>query len=125
MWRAIAMLDPDRSFGAWFLRGVANAARNHRRGRWRRDAAELRLAGRAGDGGGDPADAAVTAADRAAVIAALNRLDANTRLVIALRHFEELNEREMAEVLDCPPGTVKSRLSRAMQRLRAELGQAR
>ena len=41
--------------------------------------------------------------------------------MIALRHFEQLNEQEMADVLDCPAGTVKSRLSRAMSRLRAEL----
>ena len=41
--------------------------------------------------------------------------------MIALRHFEQLSEQEMAEVLDCPRGTVKSRLSRAMARLRAEL----
>ena len=46
------------------------------------------------------------------VVAALNRLDTMERLVIALRHFEQLTEREMADVLDCPPGTVKSRLSR-------------
>jgi DNA-directed RNA polymerase specialized sigma24 family protein len=41
--------------------------------------------------------------------------------VIALRHFEQLDEREMATVLDVPPGTVKSRLARAMSKLRAEL----
>ena len=55
------------------------------------------------------------------VVAALNRLDTMERLVIALRHFEQLSEQEMADVLDCPPGTVKSRLSRAMAKLRAEL----
>jgi RNA polymerase sigma-70 factor (ECF subfamily) len=125
MWRSIAAFDPDRSFRTWFLRGVANSARNHRRGRWRRNAAELRLAARVGDDAiDDPAEAAVTIAERAAVIAAINRLDADTRLVIALRHFEQLSEREMADVLDCPSGTVKSRLSRAKQRLRTELGQA-
>ena len=61
----------------------------------------------------DPADLgddAVSASERAVVVAALNRLDAVDRLVIALRHFEQLSEQEMAEVLDVPPGTVKSRL---------------
>jgi RNA polymerase sigma factor (sigma-70 family) len=66
---------------------------------------------------------AVTATEREVVVAALNRLDASERLVIALRHFEQFTEREMADVLDCPPGTVKSRLSRAMARLRAELSE--
>ena len=55
------------------------------------------------------------------MIAAMNRLGRDDRLVIALRHFEQLGEAEMADVLGCPAGTVKSRLSRAMNRLRAQL----
>jgi RNA polymerase sigma-70 factor (ECF subfamily) len=69
----------------------------------------------------DPVDDTITARERDVVVAALNRLGANERLVIALRHFEQLDEREMATVLDVPPGTVKSRLARAMSKLRAEL----
>ncbi|WP_162941423.1 RNA polymerase sigma factor [Desertimonas flava] len=122
MWPAVAALDPHRGFRSWFLRGVANTARNHRRSRWRRARAELRLAERAsGPVVEDPEGAAVSAAERAVVVAALNRLDREARLVIALRYFEQLSEREMADVLGCAPGTVKSRLSRAMTRLRAEL----
>ena len=63
----------------------------------------------------------MTDAERGEVIDAMNRLDRDDRLVIALRHFEQLSENEMAEVLGCPNGTVKSRLSRAMSRLRAQL----
>jgi RNA polymerase sigma-70 factor (ECF subfamily) len=120
-WRAIADVDAARGFRAWYLRVVANTARNQRRGRWRRRHAELRVAVRSSSGPADPVDDTVTASEREAVVAALNRLDAQARLVIALRHFEQLSEREMAEVLDCPAGTIKSRLSRAMGRLRAEL----
>jgi RNA polymerase sigma-70 factor (ECF subfamily) len=116
-WRAIAGVDLARGFRAWYLRAVANVARNHRRGRWRRRRAELRVAARSADAIVDT----VTAVEREVVVAALNRLDAHERLVIALRHFEQLTEREMADVLDCPAGTVKSRLSRAMARLRSEL----
>jgi RNA polymerase sigma-70 factor (ECF subfamily) len=119
-WRAIASVDPERGFRAWYLRVVANTARNQRRGRWRRRRAELRVATRSSDRV-DSRDATITAAEREVVVAALNRLDSAERLVIALRHFEQLTEREMAEVLECPVGTVKSRLSRAMARLRAEL----
>jgi RNA polymerase sigma-70 factor (ECF subfamily) len=120
-WRAIATVDPDRGFRPWFLRIVANTARNHQRARWRRRRAELRVANRADVEGDDAGSPAITAEERAVVVAALNRLAAHDRLVIALRHFEQLGEREMADVLECPPGTVKSRLSRAMARLRAEL----
>ena len=63
----------------------------------------------------------VAAVERRRVVEALNRLRAEDRLVIALRHFEQLSEREMVDVLEVPSGTVKSRLSRAMTRLRAEL----
>ena len=38
--------------------------------------------------------------------------------MIAARYFLDLSEAEMADVLDCPRGTVKSRLSRAIGRLR-------
>jgi RNA polymerase sigma factor (sigma-70 family) len=69
----------------------------------------------------DPAERVVTDAERDAVIAAVNRLRRDDRLVIALRHFEQMGEAEMAEVLGCATGTVKSRLSRAMARLRAQL----
>lgn len=120
-WLAIASVDPDRRFRPWFLRAVANTARNHRRARWRRRAVELRVATRAIDSPPDPAAVIVTDAERENVVAAINRLDADDRLVIALRHFEQLSEREIAEVIDCPAGTVKSRLSRAMGRLRRDL----
>ena len=63
----------------------------------------------------------MTDAERGRVIDAMNRLDRDDRLVIALRHFEQLSENEMADVLGCANGTVKSRLSRAMARLRAQL----
>jgi RNA polymerase sigma-70 factor (ECF subfamily) len=41
--------------------------------------------------------------------------------VIVLRYFLDLSEVEMADVLGCPRGTVKSRLSRALERLRGRL----
>jgi RNA polymerase sigma-70 factor (ECF subfamily) len=120
-WRAIGDVDALRGFRAWYLRAVANTARNHRRDRWRRHRAELRVAARPSYGPVDPVDDTVTATERDAVVAALNRLGDQERLVIALRHFEQLTEREIAEVLGCPAGTVKSRLSRAMASLRVEL----
>ena len=120
-WRAITTVDPHRGFRSWFLRIVANTARNHRRAWWRRRRAELRVAARPTAAAADVVGDAVTASERDVVVAALNRLATQERVVIALRHFEQLSEQEMADVLDVPPGTVKSRLSRAMAKLRAEL----
>jgi RNA polymerase sigma factor (sigma-70 family) len=123
-WRAISSVDPERGFRAWFLRAVANEARNDRRSRGRRAALALRAEGRRADEVSDPADLVVTDEERRAVLAALNRLSREDRLVLALRHFEQLSEREMADALEVPPGTVKSRLARATARLRAELQEA-
>jgi len=121
-WRARATVDPERPFRSWYLHVVANAARNDRRARGRRAALEIRETSRAPiEPVADPAERAVTAEQRQAVLAAINRLGAPDRLVIALRHFEQLGEHEMADVLGCPAGTVKSRLARAMARLRDQL----
>lgn len=52
---------------------------------------------------------------------ALGQLAPRWREVLVLRHFEELSYEEIAAMLDCPVGTVRSRLSTARARLRAEL----
>jgi RNA polymerase sigma-70 factor (ECF subfamily) len=117
-WSAFDRYDQDRPFRPWFLRIVANTARNDRRQRGRRAALRERAEHERGAEQSSPEDDVLTVLDRTHVLAALNHLDVEDRTVIALRYFEQLAEAEMAEVLDCPPGTVKSRLSRARQRLR-------
>ena len=52
---------------------------------------------------------------------AINELPPAYREVIVLREFEELSYDEIAQVLDCPPGTVMSRLSRAREKLKGML----
>jgi RNA polymerase sigma-70 factor (ECF subfamily) len=110
----------------WLLRIVANAARNRRRSAARRTGLALRAFRDAASGDAAPSPEALLLADerRRELLAAVNRLRPNDRLVIALRWFLELGEEEMAAVLNCPRGTVKSRLSRATARLRAEIGEA-
>lgn len=120
-WRAIATVHGDGGFRPWFLHVVANGARNDRRSRGRRAALAVRAAGQRSPDALDPEAAAIGEDDRKAVIAAINQLHRNDRLVIALRHFEQLSEAEIADVLGCPLGTVKSRLSRATTRLRRRL----
>jgi RNA polymerase sigma factor (sigma-70 family) len=56
---------------------------------------------------------------RRRLLAAVNRLRRTDREVIAFRYFLDLSEAEMAAALNVPPGTVKSRLTRALERLRA------
>jgi RNA polymerase sigma-70 factor (ECF subfamily) len=54
----------------------------------------------------------------------MSELRDEDRLVVAYRYFFELSEVEMAAALGCARGTVKSRLSRALGRLRERLGRA-
>lgn len=53
---------------------------------------------------------------------AVRELPPRQRAVIVLRYYEGLSEREIAEVLGCRPGTVKSQASAALTTLRARLG---
>jgi RNA polymerase sigma-70 factor (ECF subfamily) len=121
-WRAVDRFRSGAAFRPWWLRIVANAARNERRSKGRRASLAVRAgARRAGDVAVSAEDVVVGEEERRRVLDALNRLDADDRLTIGLRFFEHLSEREMADVLEVPAGTVKSRLSRAKERLRAEL----
>jgi RNA polymerase sigma-70 factor, ECF subfamily len=76
-----------------------------------------------GDAPPSPETALLGAARRDELLAAVNALEEHQRLAIACRYFLELSEEETAAALGCRRGTVKSRLARALERLRAELGE--
>ena len=73
------------------------------------------------DAAPSPESALLSAERREELMAALNRLRSKDREVIACRYFLDLSEEDMAAALGWKRGTVKSRLSRALERLRAEL----
>jgi RNA polymerase sigma factor (sigma-70 family) len=125
--KAHAALDRFRTgapFRPWLLRIVANEARNRRRSAGRRTGLALRSAEdrRPDDAAPSPESAVLAAEQQAWLLAAVNQLRDDDREVIAARFFLDLSEAETAETLGIPRGTVKSRLSRAMGRLREGLG---
>ncbi|MDQ1536094.1 MAG: hypothetical protein QOE58_487 [Actinomycetota bacterium] len=61
------------------------------------------------------------AGDREQMVAALRCLPSRQRAVIVLRYYEDLSEAEIARVLGCSAGTVKSHASRALKTLRTHL----
>ena len=123
---ALGRFRAGSPFRPWLLRIVANEARNRRRSAGRRANLVLRAAEdrRPDDAAPSPESAVLASERRATLLAALNALRDDDREVISARYFLELSESETAEALGIPRGTVKSRLSRALERLRTQLGSA-
>ena len=122
-YRALGRFRAGSPFRPWLLRIVANEARNRRRSAGRRAGLALRVAEdrRPGDAAPSPESAVLDHEERAWLVAAINDLADGDREVIAARYFLDLSEAETAEILGLPRGTVKSRLSRAVGRLRTRL----
>jgi RNA polymerase sigma-70 factor (ECF subfamily) len=69
----------------------------------------------------DPHEAYVSRMECQQVREAIRQLPVDSREVILLREYEELSYQEIATILDCPAGTVMSRLGRARSKLRTLL----
>ena len=111
-------------FRPWLLRIVANEAINRRRSARRQMGLALRAAeGRLQDDAvPSPEGAALAQDEHRRLVGAMNHLRPEDRLVIAYRFWFDLSESEMADALGCARGTVKSRLSRALSRLKEVAG---
>jgi len=128
--QAIRDFRGQSSFYTWLFRIAVNAALSRRRQlarrrryvtAWYEAADDLEPTGSSRHDDPDPVRDAARTEERTAVLAALGRLEAEHRAVIVLRDIEGADYGQMAEMLQCPRGTVKSRLHRARQALRREL----
>jgi len=115
-------LDPERPVRPWLYGIAANLVRHH----WRKERRMLRAYARTGvdpvfaneDEAVERADADTRAQELAAALAELRR---DEREVLLLHAWAELPDSEVADALGLPLGTVKSRLSRAREKLRNRL----
>ncbi|MEW2427384.1 RNA polymerase sigma factor [Micromonospora sp. NPDC047644] len=126
-YRKLSRYRGDASFRSWLLAIVANETRNLHRSRGRRDGLVLRAAAAdpRSEIAEDDAVAAVLAGERReSLVRALRQLPARDREVIVCRFFLDLTEEETVSALGWPRGTVKSRTSRALAKLRALLDSA-
>jgi RNA polymerase sigma factor (sigma-70 family) len=123
---ALPRFHPASPFRPWLFQIVANEARNRRRSAGRRAHLAMRAADESSVPESEPSPEAVALADeqRRGLLDAVNQLRDEDRQAIAYRYFLDLSEGEMADALGCARGTVKSRLSRALGRLREQLGVA-
>ncbi len=131
-YRSIDGFDPGRPFQPWFMRIVVNQALQT----MQRARRELSLDGVRDAADGDlrtladllydpapPPDAAVEQAElKDQVRQALTALAPEERAAIVMRYYLDFSEREIAEALDRPAGTVKWRLHEARKQLRVLLG---
>ena len=122
---ALGRFRPDAPFRPWLLRIVANEAINRRKALRRHAAVDLSVVEdrASSDTALSPEAAALATERRDHVLAALRTMRDEDRLVIAYRYFFDLSEAEMADALGVARGTVKSRLSRALGRLRESMGE--
>jgi RNA polymerase sigma factor (sigma-70 family) len=118
--RALDRFRDGAPFSPWLLRIVANEARNHRRSSGRRASLALR-AMPVDERVPTPEDVVITAHRHATLLTALETLPERDRLVLSCRFLLGLSEAETAAALGCAAGTVKSRTSRALERLRSRL----
>ena len=121
--RALARFRRGKPFRPWLLAIVANEARNKRRAAGRHQRLTLQVAeeNRPGDAAPSPEATVLRAERRRELLEAVERLPEDQRLVVACRFFLDLGEAETAAVMGVRKGTAKSRLSRALDRLREEV----
>ena len=117
------------AFYTWLFRITVNVATDRHRQRGAQARAfgpervtEEEWARTTPDPGGGPDQAATRAEQRERIRRALDALPPKARTIIMLSDVEGLSYREIAEVLNCPIGTVMSRLHNARKRLKAVLG---
>jgi RNA polymerase sigma factor (sigma-70 family) len=118
-WRHVRALRDPAAWDAWLhrlcVRACYRAARKHRR----RTLVELHVMPDA-DAHGTP-DATSEIAERDRLGRELDRLDIDQRAVIVLHYYLDLPLVDVAELLEIPAGTAKSRLHRGLEAMRASM----
>jgi len=125
-YRAMRRFDTTRPFYPWLYRIVRNLCLNHLKRRSRQQEVSMEIIEPRGgeslaDSRAGPAELAVRNELRERLWRAMENLTPEHREILVLRHFQEMSYAEIAETLECPPGTVMSRLHAARRNLRDRL----
>lgn len=115
--RGIRRFDGRSAFSTWAYRVTTNACLDELRRRKRRPTPGLPEERDLGDVGARPSPGIEVLPDRLAIDAALAQLSEEFRLPVVLRDLCDLDYAEIADRLDIPPGTVRSRIARGRAQL--------
>jgi RNA polymerase sigma-70 factor (ECF subfamily) len=124
-WQAADRFEPGRDFGPWLATIARRAAIDVQRRERRRRVARLDDVPASDDALVSPAPDGEVLEAVWTVRAAVDQLREEEREVVRLQHLEGLTHEEIADRLDLPLGTVKSRSHRAHRRLATRLGHLR
>lgn len=91
----------------------------------RRSSRQIPAGGMASEGASIAPDHAAEYNEREALLAELGKLPRRQRAVLVLRYYEDRGDSEIADLLGCSPGTVRSHASRALAALRIEMSPRR
>jgi RNA polymerase sigma-70 factor (ECF subfamily) len=114
--RSIDGFDRRRPFRPWLHRIVVNRSLDWLRARARRPEVSVELTGPEPGGAIQVPEPPDVLSDE--LMRALGELDPDQRALIVMRHLLGYRTAELARMLDIPPGTVRTRLARALKRLR-------
>lgn len=132
-WKGLESFRFDSAFSTWLFRLATNVCLDFLRSKKRRPVISLTVADDEDeetqfdipDTRPNPEEAAILSEDRAALKEALGALDPDSRNIIILRVINDLSYEQIADILGIQVGTVKSRLSRARQKLKDKLSEIR
>ncbi|MCR3964536.1 RNA polymerase sigma factor RpoE [Aeromonas veronii] len=127
-YRALPTFRGESAFYTWLYRIAVNTAKNYLTSQGRRPPSSDVEADEAESYGGEalqevstPENLALTDEIKRTVFSAIEALPEDLRTAITLRELEGLSYEEIAEIMDCPVGTVRSRIFRAREAIDKKL----
>ena len=122
-WDRLDTFDANRRFRPWLIMIVANEARDRLRRRHHLERLQLRAAADSARQSSHPAPErdVVVREQMQDLLDTMARMDPTDQQILTYRYFLDLPTNEIADLINLPHGTVRSRISRARQRLRETL----